>query len=58
MPTIGHLIQVDAASDATVFENEIPTQCQMPNKKKARLSRRAGSSLCDPERVASEMISV
>jgi hypothetical protein len=26
MPTIGHRIQVDAVSVATVFQNEMPTQ--------------------------------
>jgi len=50
MPTIGHRIQVDAASDATVFENEMPAR--IPDKKKARLliGRRACSS-CTIEEV-------
>jgi len=33
MPTIGHLIQVDAASDAAVFENEMFERMHMPGKK-------------------------
>ena len=40
MPMIGHLIQVDAASDAAVFENERPGDCTMPNKESAPLEAR------------------
>jgi len=35
MPTIGHRIQVDALSGATVFRKEMPTQMQMQDKKKS-----------------------
>jgi hypothetical protein len=35
MPTIGHRIQVDAASGVAVFRKEMPTQMQMRDKKKS-----------------------
>jgi hypothetical protein len=41
MPMIGHLIQVDAASSATVFANEMPVRMQCRTRKMARLSRHA-----------------